>query len=90
MNRSLLEKVTASLVVTFVTALALGFILMVANLIFDWDIFPPFTEKLLYFMGISMFIVIVAATLINIMLNISRLAHYAEQLAFHFMEGHEK
>lgn len=90
MNRSVLEKITASLVVTFITALSLGFILMAANVIFGWDIFPPFTEKILYFIALSMFIVIVAGTLINIMLNISRLAHFAELLAYHFLEKHDK
>ena len=80
MSRSLLEKITASLVVSLVSVLALGMILLIANGIFSWDIFPPFFEKILYFLGASMFVLIVAATLINIMLNISRLADYAERL----------
>lgn len=80
MPRSMLEKVTASLVVFLTSVLAVGMILLIANGIFGWDIFPPFFEKILYFLGASMFVLIVAATLINIMLNISRLADYAERL----------
>lgn len=80
MSRSLLEKMTASLVISLTTVLAFGMILLIANGIFSWDIFPPFFEKILYFLGASLFVLIVAATLINIMLNISRLADYAERL----------
>lgn len=90
MNRNALEKITASLVVTLITVLTLGFILLVANLIFEWDIFPPFTEKLLYFFGLSMLLIIMAATLVNIMLNISRLAHYSEVVARLLKERHGK
>lgn len=81
MNRSILEKVTASIVVLLLTALSFGFIIMTANAIFSWDIFPPFTEKVLYFLAVSMLVIIVAATLINIMINISRLAQFAEMIA---------
>lgn len=80
MPRAALEKVTASLVVFLTMILAFGMILLIANGIFSWDIFPPFFEKILYFIGASMLVLILAATLINIMLNISRLADYAERL----------
>lgn len=80
MPRAALEKITASLVVFLTMILAFGMILLIANGIFSWDIFPPFFEKILYFIGASMLVLILAATLINIMLNISRLADYAERL----------
>jgi len=80
MSRSFLERITASLVVTLTTTLALGFILLIANGIFSWDIFPPFAEKILYFLGASMLIIILSAVLINIMINLSRLAEYAGQI----------
>jgi hypothetical protein len=90
MNRAALEKITASLVVILVTVLTLGFILMMANVIFEWDIFPPFTEKILYFFSFSMLIVIIAATLINIMLNLSRMAYFSELIARKMLEGYDK
>ncbi len=83
MQRTILEKITASLVVLLTTVLTFGAILLIANGIFSWDIFPPFTEKILYFIGASGFIVIMASTIINIMLNISRLADYASEILNH-------
>lgn len=80
MSRTALEKITASLVVILTTVLSLGAILLIANAIFSWDIFPPFTEKILYFIGASCLVLIVASTLVNIMLNISRLADYTGEL----------
>lgn len=80
MSRTALEKITASLVVILTTVLSLGAILLIANAIFSWDIFPPFAEKILYFIGASCLVLIVASTLINIMLNISRLADYTGEL----------
>lgn len=77
LSRVFLERITAGLVVTLTSVLAFGTILMIANGIFSWDIFPPFTEKILYFIGASSLVVIMAGTLINIMLNVSRLADYA-------------
>lgn len=80
MSRTVLEKFTASLVVILTTAISLGLILVIANGIFSWDIFPPFTEKVLYFIGASGIVVILASTLVNIMLNISRLADNSARL----------
>lgn len=80
MSRTALEKITASLVVILTTVLAIGAILLIANGIFGWDIFPPFTEKILYFIGASGLVIIIASTLVNIMLNISRLADYAGEI----------
>ena len=86
MNRSSLEKITASLVVILLTVLTLGFILIVGNLIFSWDLFTPLVEKILYFISISMLGVIMSATLINIMLNISRLANFSKIIAQKLLE----
>ncbi len=87
MNRSSLERITASLVVSLLTVLSLGFILIIANLIFEWDLFTPLAEKVLYFICLSMLVVILSATLINIMLNLSRLANFAQAMA---QQLHEK
>lgn len=87
MSRTLLEKITASMVVVLLTTLAVGFIFMIANLIFEWDLFTPSVEKILYFLMISMLVVILSATLINIMLNISRLAHFSQVMAKKMLES---
>jgi hypothetical protein len=81
MHRDKLEKLTASLVVTLITVLSFGFIMIVANWIFEWDLFPPFTEKILYFSAWTMLVIIAASAIVNIMLNLSRLAFYTERIA---------
>ncbi len=80
MNRNALERTTASLVVILTTVFALGVILIAANAIFSWDIFPPYLEKVFYFLALAFLTVILASTLINIMLNISRLAFFAQRI----------
>lgn len=87
MSRTLLEKITASMVVVLLTTLAVGFIFMIANLIFEWDLFTPSVEKILYFLMVSMLVIILSATLINIMLNISRLAHFSQVMAKKMLES---
>ncbi len=90
MNRAKLEKVTASLVVVFITVLTLGFILVITNAIFEWDIFSPFTEKIIYFCAFCMLVVTIASTLVNIMLNLSRLAYFGEIIAHHLVDKKDK
>ena len=80
MSKKLLEQITSSMVVLLVTVLTLGTILMFANLIFSWDLFPPFMEKILGFIAISMVLIIIAGTLINIMLNLSRMGFLLEKI----------
>lgn len=87
MSRTLLEKITASMVVVLLTTLSIGFIFMIANLIFEWDLFTPSVEKILYFLMVSMLVIILSATLINIMLNISRLAHFSRVMAKKMLES---
>lgn len=81
MKRELLERLTASLVVVLTTVFAVGLILIVANGIFQWDIFTPFVEKILYFLAVTTLIIIMSSTLINIMINISRLAFFSQRIA---------
>jgi hypothetical protein len=80
MNRNTLERLTASLVVLLITIFMFGVILIFANLIFQWDIFTPFVEKIMYFLALVFLVVILACTLVNIMLNISRMAHFSEKI----------
>lgn len=81
MNRATLEKLTASLVVSLISVFAVGLILVIANAMFEWDIFPPFTEKILYFLGAASFVIILSAAFVNVMLNISRLAFFSQKIA---------
>jgi hypothetical protein len=86
MTRELMEKITASLVVFLVTVFTFGAILMFANAIFQWDLFPPSVEKILYFLGFVVFTVTVVSAIINLMLNISRLAFFAQKIAQKLLE----
>lgn len=80
MNRKILEKATINLAVILMFAMTIGLILIFANFIFAWDIFTPATEKIIYFLGLCMLIVILASTFINLMINISRLAFFMEKI----------
>lgn len=81
MSRELLERVTASLVVFLIAVFTFGAVLMFANTIFQWDLFPPPVEKMLYFLGFVVFAVAVASAIINLMLNVSRLTFFAQKIA---------
>jgi hypothetical protein len=81
MSRELLERVTASMVVFLISVFTFGSVLMFANAIFQWDLFPPSVEKILYFIGFVVFAVTVASAIINLILNISRLAFFAQKIA---------
>ena len=65
MTRKQLEKITATLVVILATMLAFGGTLIVANLIFEWDLFSPTVEKTLYFIATTSLIFIISAVIIN-------------------------
>jgi len=54
---------------------------MFANAFFEWDLFPPFTEKLFYFLASAIFVIIMSCAAINMMLNISRIAFFLEKIA---------
>jgi len=86
MKRDSIEKFTASLVVVLITVFTFGLLLIIANLMFEWHIFPPSIEKIIYFLAASCVVVSIGAAIINIMLNISRLAFFAEKIARHLIE----
>ncbi len=77
----MLEGVTASLVVFLITVFSFGAILMFANASFQWDLFPPLIEKIIYFLGFVTFVVTVASSIINLMLNVSRLTFFIQKIA---------
>jgi drug/metabolite transporter (DMT)-like permease len=80
MDRRWLEKTTASLAVILLFFLTFATILAVANLIFEWDIFPPGVEKFLYFILASCVAIIISSVLVNVMINLSMLASNSERL----------
>lgn len=70
----MLERITSSLVISLTMIVAFGAILLIADSIFAWDVFPPGVSLALYFIGASSLVVIMAATLINLMLSVSRIS----------------
>lgn len=69
------------MVVFLTTVFCLGAILMFANAIFQWDLFPPGIEKIIYFLGFAIFAVAMASSIINLMLNVSRLTFFIQKIA---------
>jgi drug/metabolite transporter (DMT)-like permease len=80
MKRSRIEQTTASLAVTFLGLVTFGTILLVADTFFSWNIFPPSVEKILGFILISMFLIILSSVVVNIMINIGTIASTASYL----------
>lgn len=78
-NRIWLEKVTTSLAVLLLTFLAFVLTLAVSNTVFKWDLFPPSVEKAGLVFIIAVFLIIVASVIINIMVNIGRIADTVEK-----------
>ena len=78
-NRLWLEKVTTSLAVILLNFLVIVLTLTVANFVFKWDLFPPSIEKAGTVFIISIFLIIVASVIINIMVNIGRIADTIEK-----------
>jgi hypothetical protein len=74
MDRRKLEQITASLAVILLFVLTVGGILFFADLFFNWDIFPPYIEKVLGFVLVSMLVIIISSVLVNIMINLSIIA----------------
>jgi hypothetical protein len=53
--------------------------LVAANGIFRWDLFPPEVEKVGGLIMVTAFLVIVSSVVINIMVNIGRIADHIEK-----------
>lgn len=73
-DRTRLEKLTVSLATTLLGMMVFILTLVVANYVFVWDLFPQFVEKAGLVILICSFITIIASVIINIMINISRIA----------------
>lgn len=73
-DRIKLEKLTTLLAVTLLGTMVIVLTLVTANYAFDWDLFPPPLEKAGIVIIISSFWIILSSVIINIMLNIGRIA----------------
>lgn len=86
MNKTSLEKLTSSIAVSFLSILTVGAIILIADLIFQWNIFSPPVEKALSFIMISLGFIIFSSVIVNIMINISIIAASFTE----FIQSHEK
>lgn len=73
-DRNKIEKLTVSLSITLLTLMVLVLSLTAANYIFGWDLFPEEIEKVGGVFILSSFLVIFSSVIINIMVNIGRIA----------------
>lgn len=73
-DRTKLEKLTLSLATTLLAAMVFILTLVVANYAFSWDLFPKFIEKAGLVILICSFFTIVSSVIINIMINVGRIA----------------
>lgn len=78
-DRNRLERLTTSLAVTLLSVMVVVLTLVVANSTFRWDLFPASIEKIGFVAIASSFSIIFASVIINIMLNIGRIADTIEQ-----------
>ena len=83
MNKLRLEQLTSSIAVTFLSILTAGGIILLADTIFGWNIFPPDVEKALSFIMLSLGFIIFSSVIVNIMLNIGIVASTLRELANH-------
>lgn len=89
MNRRSIEHITASLAVSLLFIMTVGAILAIANTMFNWDIFPPNVEKVLWFFLASLLAIIISSVLVNVMINLSIIALNSERLLNHKKDSYE-
>jgi hypothetical protein len=82
MNKQKIEQATASLAITFLSVSTIAVILLIADQIFSWDLFPPSLEKALGFILVSMGLIIFSSVIVNIMLNISLIATTLQEMLY--------
>ena len=74
MNRKRIEITATYLAVVLLGTLVVLSIIGAADGIFEWDILPPFLDKIAVLIMASFFILLAACVLVSIMLNISIIA----------------
>lgn len=77
-DRNKLERITTSLAVILLALMVVILTLVVANYTFSWDLFPPAIEKAGAVIIFATFLTIFASVIINIMINIGRIADEIE------------
>ncbi|MBI2315099.1 hypothetical protein HYU93_03545 [Candidatus Daviesbacteria bacterium] len=90
MDRRRIEHITAALAVSLLFIMTIGAILAIANTMFNWDIFPPNVEKVLWFLLASLLAIIVSSVLVNVMINLSIIALNSERLLNHKKDSYEE
>ncbi len=75
-SRNGLEKLTTSLSVTLLVTMVIVMTLVVANYTFGWDLFPANIEKIGLVAIIAMFFTILSSVVINITVNLGRIADH--------------
>lgn len=83
MDKRRIERLTASLAVTLLFVNTIGAILAAANTFFNWDIFPPEIEKVIWFIFVSFLAIIISSVLVNIMINVSIIASNSNHKTHH-------
>ncbi len=69
-----LERLTASLAVVLLTVMVFVVTLAMSNAVFKWDLFSPEIERMGSVFMVASFLIIFSSVIINIMVNIGRIA----------------
>lgn len=80
MNRRKLEATATYLSVVILCILVLLSIVATADGIFNWDILPPFLDRVAVLVMASLFIVLGGCVLVSIMINVSVIADKLSQI----------
>lgn len=75
------ESFTISSALVTIILLILGTTFSVADGIFGWDLFPEGIQNLLIVFSIMCTSIVTGSFLLNVMVNLSRIAYSAEKLA---------
>lgn len=89
MDRRKIETFTVSLAVLLLAIMTTVGIIGFADTFFDWNLFPPNIEKILWFLMVSGLILIVSSALVNIMINLSIIAISAQELLANHKKKHD-
>jgi hypothetical protein len=81
MDRKRLEATATYLAVVLLASLVMLSIIGAADGVFKWDILPPLLDKIAVWIMASLFIMLGAAVLVSVMLNISIIATKVAEIA---------
>lgn len=78
-SRRKLEEFTSSVAVTLLSLMVVILTLVVANYTFGWDLFPKEIERVGIVVLAAAFFTIISSVVVNIMLNVGRIADYFDR-----------